>query len=819
MPTYSINEIFKSSETKHSLSLFDKKLVASINLYDKNGKPYLKCFGSDRERPAKPEEIVRQLFIKKLMNQYGYSKERIQVEKDVWFGSGIYDKRADIVVLHKDLEHPYIIVEVKKPDRKDGIEQLRSYCNAEGSPIGIWTNGSELVVLHREEPNVFTNISDIPTVDQSLQDVIKELWTLEKLAVQNKLVTEKLSLRKLIEDLEDLVLANAGVDAFEEVFKLIYAKLYDEWAAKNILLKKGRIHFRIYGESPGELYEKINNLFKDSINKWKGVFNPMDKIDLSPNHLKTCVSFLQDIKLFNSNLQVIDEAFEYLVTQVAKGAKGQYFTPRHVIDMAISMLNPKESEKVVDTAAGSCGFTVHTIQYISGEPVSPSGLPEHAREFAQNNIFGIDFDNRSVKIAKAINLIAGDGKSNVYKLNTLEPATWDDEGKAALRPMLTRFPADRSKDEDNQKNYKYFDFDILLTNPPFAGNIKEKQILKNYLLAEKKGKTVPKIGRDILFIERNLNFLRPGGRIAIVLPQGRLNNTNDEYIRKFIMEKARILAVVGLNVNTFKPHTGTKTSVLFLQKYTEGELEKISAVQNKYENQWQNFLQEIHLIANHRKVNEETLPQELINFANSSYGNYEEEPETTGEESEIGKETEKTESAETLREEINTLYEEIKAFQAKLSATKPEKRKELTQKLKALQKKLSVKQYSLNLKTIQGRLHILLNTPKDLEEFHKFWLQSRSAKELSYPIFMATSVKSGKNNSGEYVYKKDGNGELLLDEHGHLIIDHDLNFIAVKFIEFAKKQKLDFWREAYSYQTTFEELPLAAETKTKYRKK
>jgi type I restriction enzyme M protein len=818
MPAYSIDELFKSVETKHGLGLFDKKLLSSIKLYDKNGKLYLKCFGSDKERPAKPEEIVRQLFIKRLLDDYEYSKARIQVEKDVWFGSGVSDKRADIVVLHKDLEHPYIIVEVKKPDRKDGIEQLRSYCNAEGSPIGVWTNGSELIVLHREEPNIFTNISDIPTVDQSLQDVIQELWTLEKLTTHNKLVTERLSLRKLIEDLEDLVLANAGVDAFDEVFKLIYAKLYDEWAAKNIRSRKNRINFRIYGESPSELYDKINGLFKKAVDQWRGVFSPMDKIDLSPTHLMTCISFLQEIKLFNSNLQVIDEAFEYLVTQVAKGAKGQYFTPRHVIDMAITMLNPKESEKVIDPAAGSCGFTVHTIQYIAGEPASPSGLPEHAREFAQNNIFGIDFDNRSVKIAKAVNLIAGDGKSNVYKLNTLEPSSWEDEGKAALRPILTRFPEDRAKDEDNQKNFKYLDFDVLLTNPPFAGNIKEKQILKNYLLAEKKGRTVSKIGRDILFLERNLNFLKPGGRMAIVLPQGRLNNTNDEYIRKFIMAKARILAVVGLHGNTFKPHTGTKTSVLFLQKYTEEELKKIAAVQGKYEKQWRVFLQKIESLSKQGEVTEEILPSELATFLHFFYGSYEDEPDVAVDDGkEFGGETPRDETAEDLQEALETLKDEIETLQLEIKTADREKKKELSKKLKAFQKSLDEKGYSFGLKSLGGRLAILLKEVRDLEEFHKFWLQSKSAKELSYPIFMATSEKSGKNNSGEYVYKKAVNGELMLDEHDHLIVDHDLDFIAEKFVAFAKKQKFYFWRENYTYK--YAEWPMAAEPRTEYGKK
>jgi type I restriction enzyme M protein len=117
-------------------------------------------------------------------------------------------------------------------------------------------------------------------------------------------------------------------------------------------------------------------------------------------------------------------------------------------------------------------------------------------------------------------------------------------------------------------SYKEFLFDILMANPPFAGDIKESRIIHKYELGyNDKNKPKSKVGRDILFIERNLNFIKPGGRMAIVLPQGRFNNTSDKDIREFIAEKARILAVVGLQGNTFKPHTGTKTSVLFLQKW------------------------------------------------------------------------------------------------------------------------------------------------------------------------------------------------------------------------------------------------------------
>jgi len=122
----------------------------------------------------------------------------------------------------------------------------------------------------------------------------------------------------------------------------------------------------------------------------------------------------------------------------------------------------------------------------------------------------------------------------------------------------------------DERSNKYFDFDILMANPPFAGDIQQGEILAQYELGKNaKGKQQSKVGRDILFIERNLNMLKPGGRMAIVLPQGRFNNSSDKYIRDYITKQCRILAVVGLHGNVFKPHTGTKTGVLFLQKWDD----------------------------------------------------------------------------------------------------------------------------------------------------------------------------------------------------------------------------------------------------------
>lgn len=155
-------------------------------------------------------------------------------------------------------------------------------------------------------------------------------------------------------------------------------------------------------------------------------------------------------------------------------------------------------------------------------------------------------------------------------LNTLDYDLWDETAKQDDWMRIYHEGFYRLKDLQRGKGYREFDFDIVMANPPFAGDIKETRILGRYELGKNdKGKTQNKVGRDVLFIERNLDFLKPGGRMAIVLPQGRFNNSSDKYIREYIAERCRILAVVGLHGNTFKPHTGTKTSVLFVQKWDD----------------------------------------------------------------------------------------------------------------------------------------------------------------------------------------------------------------------------------------------------------
>lgn len=579
-----LNELFK--RTSYDSTLFSEDAISAVTsaVFTKSVKgletPYIQCLVRKKEIKLTPEEAVRQLYIHKLLYEYGYSIQRIQLETPIHFGQEV--KRADITIMDKNSPTvPYIVVELKKPKSKDGKEQLKSYCNATGAPIGVWTNGEQISCYHRKDPNFFEMISDIPKASQKLSDIISERYTYSDLKTRDKISKEKRSLTNYIKEMEDDVLAGAGVDSFEEIFKLIFAKLYDELICANDTT--AFLQFRNNGDTDFELKEKIQRLFDDAKKEWEGVFPEESRLLLSPSHLAVCVSTLQDIKLFNNNLDVIDDAFEYLMSKSQKSEKGQYFTPRYVIDLCVKMLNPTIHDSIIDTACGSSGFTVHSIFKVwkeirlrkglePGEDFTASERTPEEKNYVRDHVFAIDFDEKAVRVARTLNLIAGDGQTNVLHLNTLDYSRWDEVRKQEDWNDIYHEGFRRLKklQPKGYHDFSRFQFDLVMANPPFAGDIKESTILSHYELAKNdKGKTVKKIGRDILFIERNLNFLKPGGRMAIVLPQGRFNNSSEQYIRNYIAEQCRILAIVGLHGNVFKPHTGTKTSVLFVQKWDD----------------------------------------------------------------------------------------------------------------------------------------------------------------------------------------------------------------------------------------------------------
>lgn len=510
---------------------------------------------------SKPEEIVRQWWLYQLRDQYGYSWDQISVEVPVIVGSTEGKKAADIVVYSDSTKAtPRIFIEVKKPERMDGLEQLKVYMNATGCRLGMWSNGtSSSVSLLRVEPKEFEEeatwreLRNIPSAKETLSDVDNPITRADLRPVDDFL--------SILRDCENYIKAHEGSNPFDEIFKLIFAKLYDE--RRTLKNDTSAAKFRIGAmESSSVARDRINELFVDAKSQWVGVFLPSDEINLGDDSLAYAVSALQMSYLLKSDADVLGAAFEIMINPSMKGDKGQYFTPRHVVDLCVEVIQPRDNETVFDPACGSGGFLVGAMDFvfkaIAAERDDESETLENQKDFASSNVFGLDYDPMIAKVAKAYMLIWGDGRSNICVADGLNENNWGDDVKSRF---LTKQDAKSSLRQ----------FDIILSNPPFAGAISSPDTLGKYSLAYKvdgkgKKKRSASVSRDVLFIERTLNTLAPGGRMAIVLPRGILKNYGDEYIRKFILERAQVRAVVGLTGSMFKPFTNTKTCVVFLQK-------------------------------------------------------------------------------------------------------------------------------------------------------------------------------------------------------------------------------------------------------------
>ncbi|HYF97168.1 MAG TPA: N-6 DNA methylase [Patescibacteria group bacterium] len=361
-------------------------------------------------------------------------------------------------------------------------------------------------------------------------------------------VTAPKTYQELFARLEELVLANSGADEFEEIFKLIFAKLYDEIECKGQ-------RFKIY-DTPKQTYREVSGLLAESLSKWVGIFPPGTKIELDAEHLDVCVEVMKGYSLSKSGLQVMDDAFEHLVAKASKGSKGQFFTPRHVIDFCIKMVAPTKDEYVCDPACGSGAFLFHTLQYLFQDLKSQDS--NLLKDYSYKYLWGFDYESKAARVAKALMLIAGDGSTNIYRLNSLHKDT-----KVKLK--LTSSEATQISIEDILKIRlpKFPGFDVILTNPPYAGEIKQQELLDEYFVSNLVGNRVE---RDTLFLERCIELLKPGGRMAIVVPDNKVSGKAFDELRKWLFDMCKIDAVIGLPRTTFMPHTSQKTSILFLRK-------------------------------------------------------------------------------------------------------------------------------------------------------------------------------------------------------------------------------------------------------------
>ena len=533
------------------------------------GKPVVKDYKEHRD--------AVNVFAKKLVEELGYSKEQIQTVPQFTTRANPSGKDkfpVDIAVFENEQKKiekaPFMLVECKRKNIKDGEKQLIIYLNMTPSAqIGVWFNGQDHLFLKRiQDPKTGRwdykpiyvlpkNGESINAVGQHIKDNLKEPKDLKQVfkEIRNHLAGETTGITR------DESLA-------QEIINLLFCKIYDELHTD----PDKQLKFRADVEEPAEqVKNRITDLFNEVVKEYDDVFDEGDKLKLDADSIAYVVGALQDYAITKAERDAIGDAFEVFIGPALRGSEGQFFTPRNVVKMAIEMLDPNVEEYIIDPACGSGGFLITTLQYVwkkLDEEKEKKGWTEEQLSFAKKDVaskffYGIDKDSFLAKVTKAYMAIMGDGRGGIFCENSLlSPSEWNPKTKIGLGK-----------------------FDVVITNPPFGAKIqvKENDTLRQYELGhkwkfnketgkwERTNELYDKQPPQILFIERCLQLLKPGGRMGIVLPEGILGNVEDTYIREFILSKADILGVVDLPLETFQPSTGTKTCMLFLKKKNEEE--------------------------------------------------------------------------------------------------------------------------------------------------------------------------------------------------------------------------------------------------------
>ncbi|MDR1198789.1 MAG: N-6 DNA methylase [Prevotellaceae bacterium] len=561
-------------------------------------------------RQDTPEEYVRQTVEKRLINEHKYLKEQIKVEYNVQMGTA--RKRADIVIFpegmtdeeKKNQHNICIIIECKKEavkptDKDNGIEQLKAYMSAcVNCEWGMWTNGLHKTVYRKvvdeHRKTVFEECNDIPSADGTTDEQERPIRnTLIKAYEDNLLFTFKTC--------HNIIYVNEGLQkqpAFFEFLKIIFCKIQDERNFLSLIEFYTTSKERNYKDGQASVYNRIARIFEEVKEKHGQIFDANDEIKLHPRTVTYLVAELQKYVLLYTDIDIKGKAYEELVGANLRGDRGEFFTPRNVMKMAVDMINPKETERVLDSSCGTGGFVVTAMNLVINkitkqleEQYGKEAMldadvrkifNEQISEIAKKNYFGFDINPDLVKASKMNMVMNNDGSGNILQLNTLlPPQEWPEETRMQLEKALRL-------GKGAIRNYKTLDhFDVIVTNPPFGSKIpiKDQQILEQFDLAHiwnkdesgnwyKTERLQSSVPPEQLFIERIIQFLKESGRAAIVLPDSILGSPGLEYIRHWLIKKTKIIASVDLHADAFQPRNGTQCSILFLQKKTQKEIDE-----------------------------------------------------------------------------------------------------------------------------------------------------------------------------------------------------------------------------------------------------
>lgn len=535
----------------------------------------------NKTRSYKTEEFVQAEAYLKLIYEYEYPKENIQLFAPVTMGS---DKKEADIVVYKDAKHtaPLIVVECKKAEVSNAeynqsIAQAFSYAVSLGAKF-IWaTSGinNGYYQVSKQYPQQHTIIADIPKLDGEVKEYKYTKGDL-KIVSQDELT-------KKFKQAHNALWGGGELDpsaAFDELDKLIFCKLIDEKLPRK---KDEPYDFQIITiknndeKSIQELAKRMHKLYDEGRKKDKEVFK--EGIRLSPKRIATVVGFLQDINLGKTDLDSKGRAFETFMDSFFRGNFGQFFTPREIVKFIVDVLPIKHTSLVLDTSCGSGGFLLHALDKVRKQadefyPEFETDMDErdkHYRywhDFAEKNLFGIEINEQIARVAKMNMIIHDDGHTNVVSCDGLLP-----DNEIELKT--------------GNKELKSNSFDFIVTNPPFGSTVKQieqaythnydvfhKEI--NWLEPNSKRIQRPNQSTEVLFIEQCFEFLKTGGFLAVVIPDGVLTNSTLQYVRDWIAEHFRVVAIISMPQTAFSATgAGVKSSIMFLRKYGNKTIETI----------------------------------------------------------------------------------------------------------------------------------------------------------------------------------------------------------------------------------------------------
>lgn len=548
------------------------------NMSPKEG--YLIDYISGKEVKATPEELnAVQVFSRILVEDYKYPKGHIRTRPQFRVKARPSDSKkeypVDIAVFSSEQindEELYMIVECKKPNRKDGRRQLEIYMQLSKARLGVWYNGNQKLCLLKNVVNgaiSFEEIPNIPEYGERVEDIGM---------YRRRDLKEPHNLKSVFKDIRNYFAANNVGATRDETFaqqfiNLLFCKIYDERFTK----KDDIVRFRAgINEDKQAVSERIRRIFTDVKEQYADVFSEDDNITLDDGSIDYAVAQLQPFCIKDSKRDAIGDAFESFIDYTTKGSQGQFFTPRNVVRLMVNIVQLNHKDKMIDPACGTGGFLIEALkaewrilkkQY--GDEWPEAEILAEEQKIAIKNIRGIDKDSFLGKVAKAYMALMGDGRGGIFCENSLVPTkTWE------------------TKTQDNVREKS---FDVVLTNPPFGKKLKidETEILSLYDLGRKwqKNKETNKYEKtdvlsdgqppQILFIERCLNLLNNKGRMCFISPESIFCNPSHRHIVQYIKERARISAIISMPEELFQPYTHAKTCVVYLQKGKSSPKDKI----------------------------------------------------------------------------------------------------------------------------------------------------------------------------------------------------------------------------------------------------